>query len=135
MRLTKAKRRYGVHVGISPLIDVVFLLIIFFMTFSQLQKMEVEVIELPEAKAAKDAETADQQGQLIVNVKVDGSVVVEGKLLTAESLEVILKSRDINASVLVRADRELAWEKASGVLALCRELGIRRVRVAVQEAQ
>ena len=44
MRLHRAKREYGCQINIAPLIDVVFLLIIFFLTVSHITQVRVEAL-------------------------------------------------------------------------------------------
>ena len=50
MRLRKRKPEYGCEINIAPLIDVVFLLIIFFLTVSHITQLQVEPLSLPEAE-------------------------------------------------------------------------------------
>ena len=50
MRLHKVKRDFGYDINIAPLIDVVFLLIVFFLTVSHIAQVRVEALSLPEAQ-------------------------------------------------------------------------------------
>jgi len=46
VRLHRAKREYGCQINIAPLIDVVFLLIIFFLTVSHITQVRVEALDV-----------------------------------------------------------------------------------------
>jgi biopolymer transport protein ExbD len=139
MRLHKAKRAYGCEISIAPLIDVVFLLIIFFMTISQIAKVEVDKLSLPEAKEGRTA-TEAPAGRIVVNIHRDGRIVVGGRALSIASLRGILaaelegKSTD-EVSVLVRGDRDSNWQEVARVMDACAAQGIHRVRVAVLEPE
>jgi len=139
MKLHKARRSFGTEINIAPLIDVVFLLIIFFMTVSQITKMEVEPVTLPEA-AKGEAPKELATGRVIVNVLEDGRIVVAGQPCTPQALRGLLaqevKQRGSEeVVVLVRGDREAPWRQAAAVLQACGANGIGQVRVAVIEPQ
>ncbi len=134
MRLRKAQRAYGYEINIAPLIDVVFLLIIFFMTVSQITRVEVTPLDLPEAKMNEPP----QVGRLVINVRQDGRISCEGRSYTVESLQAMLavgaehrKPGDV--SVLIRGDRRLPWATAARILQACAASRIDRVHIAVVE--
>lgn len=137
MQLRKTRRPYGLPVSIAPLIDVVFLLIIFFMTVSRFTRVEVEALTLPEAEKGEKAKPIEP-GHLIVNVHKDGRIVVAGAAHTIESLGRMLAARveehgADNLTVVLRGDRDADWKSAASILRACAERGIARVRVAVVE--
>ena len=138
MRLHKAQRRYGCEISIAPLIDVVFLLIIFFMTISQISKVEVEKLALPEARAGEISEP-EPPGPFIVNVHQDGRIVMAGREETIGELGKLLtrqveKHGADKVTVLIRGDRDTPWERVSDVMRACAALGIGKVKVAVVES-
>ncbi|HUU43208.1 MAG TPA: biopolymer transporter ExbD [Planctomycetota bacterium] len=139
MKLTKTKRVYGCEINIAPLIDVVFLLIIFFMTVSQFTRVEVEKITLPEAKKG-ETPPETPAGRIIINVLKDGAIRAGGREHTVESLGQFVTAelngrppRDVE--VLIRADRDVPWDTAAQVLNVCARHNLSRVQVAVMEAK
>ena len=135
MQLRKTKRTYGCEINIAPLIDVVFLLIIFFMTVSQISRVEVEDLVLPEAAAGQPRPPVRR---LIVNVHATGRRVVSGQDQSMASLvrmlaDAVNEPGGRELSVLVRADREADWAHVAEVMQACAANGIGRVRVAVSE--
>jgi biopolymer transport protein ExbD len=139
MKLTKTRRTYGMELNMAPLIDVVFLLIIFFMTVSSITRVEVARVALSEAHKGEPP-PADRTGRIVINVLKDGRIVAGHRDHTVESLDGFvagqLGGRPPSAvSVLVRADRDLPWEKAAGILRICAKHSITKVQVAVVEAK
>ena len=135
MRLYTAKRQIGCEVNIAPLIDVVFLLIIFFLTVSHITEVQVEPLALPEARDVED-ENRILAGQLVINVLQDGAILISGKSHTNDTLMDMLSSTDPNGlSVVIRADRDTPWSKVSDILKGCSARGIDKAKLAVIEAQ
>ncbi len=137
VRLHKAKREYGCEINIAPLIDVVFLLIIFFLTVSHITQVRVEALSLPEAEETDRSENL-ASGRLIINVHSSGQVVVSGETYQTDYLEVMLRAEQENPSnrdlsVLLRGDRETLWARMSEILQVLAKLGINQIRVAVIE--
>ena len=134
MRLSKARRQPAWEINIAPLIDVVFLLIIFFMTVSQITRVEVVPLELPEAAMTE----LPQTGRLVINVLDDGRISVDGRKHTVDSLNKMLSvgaatRKPGDVSVLIRGDRSLPWSEASRIFQACTTNRIDRVHIAVNE--
>jgi len=137
VQLHKAKREYGCEINIAPLIDVVFLLIIFFLTVSHIARIQVEPLELPEAQEGKKADPL-AGGRLIVNVHRDGRVAIAGQTHSLTSIRQLLvdeTGREDSGpiSILIRGDREASWEKIRELMNVCTDCGIGQVDVAVIE--
>src|SRR6266436_1669658 len=77
--------------NMTPMIDVVFQLIIFFLLSSHLAKQEKE-LPLPAAASGKQ-EAADDRPRLTVNVLADGSLLVANRAITPEDLTPLLRER------------------------------------------
>jgi len=137
VRLHRAKREYGSEINIAPLIDVVFLLIIFFLTVSHITQVRVEALSLPEAAEA-DKSKYLASGHFIINVHKNGRVVVSGETYETDSLELMLRAEQQNMSsgglsVLLRGDREALWARMSEIMQVLTKLGINQINVAVLE--
>lgn len=134
MRLRRRQHRPGCDINIAPLIDVVFLLIIFFMLVSQFTRIEVEPLSLPHARHL-DRSATPVLIKMIVNVYANGRVVVAGVEHTADSLGQLLQTESKKhaggeVSVLIRSDRQAPWQKVSKIMEACHNRGVSRVRVA-----
>jgi len=120
--------------NLTSMIDVLFLLIIFFMVGTKFSDMEHELeIQVPKVKDAKPSQTAGKAR--IINVYRDGQVTIDQRPVAGEQIAVQLARlcRDVpNAAVIVRGDGEGAYKHVAEVLAACRKAGIQRIDVAVQ---
>ena len=122
------------HPGIqlAPLVDVLLLLLIFFLLTWNAARNENELdVKVPKASAAK-AQTSPI-GDVVVNVKADGNVVVNRRTLSAPELGELLKSLvQLNAdqAVVIRGDEAGAYKNIIGVLNICSEAGITNVAFA-----
>ncbi len=138
MRLRKTIRKPSGEMEMTPLIDVVFLLIIFFMIVSQLVHADVEELTLPDADTGS-ATTEAQPGKIIVNVPASGELLIGGRVVPPDVFEQLLagelatRSAD-DVSVLIRGDREAPWSPIGRAMLACARNGIAKVRVAVVHA-
>ena len=122
------------HPGIqlAPLVDVLLLLLIFFLLTWNAARNENELdVKVPKASAAK--EKSAPVGDVVVNVKADGNVVVNRRTLSSAELTDLLKSLvQLNSeqAVIVRGDEAGAYKNIIGVLNICTEAGITNVAFA-----
>ena len=122
------------HPGIqlAPLVDVLLLLLIFFLLTWNAARNENELdVKVPKAAAAK--EHAAPIGDVVVNVKSDGTVVVNRRTLTPAELTELLKGLvGLNAeqAVVIRGDEVGAYKNIINVLNICTEAGITNVAFA-----
>jgi biopolymer transport protein ExbD len=122
------------HPGIqlAPLVDVLLLLLIFFLMTWNAARNENELdVKVPKASSAK--EKSAPVGDIIVNVKTDGDVVVNRRTLSAPELSDLLKNLvHLNAdqAVVIRGDETGAYKYVINVLNICSEAGISNVAFA-----
>lgn len=122
--------------NMTPLIDVVFLLLIFFMVSSRLPEQALN-LQLPTAN------TAEIQQQALPNISVL-SLYADGRILfndqtqaSLEQLEIDLTqasndSSNIIEALLIRAESATHHQQLVSALDLARRLGIEKVRIATQ---
>ena len=122
------------HPGIqlAPLVDVLLLLLIFFLMTWNAARNEMELdVKVPKASAAK--EKSAPIGDVIVNVKADGNVVVNRRSLSGSDLTTMLKGLvQLNAdqAVVIRGDEAGAYKNIVNVLNICSEAGVTNVAFA-----
>ena len=122
------------HPGIqlAPLVDVLLLLLIFFLMTWNAARNENELdVKIPKASSAKEKSTPI--GDVVVNVKADGNVVVNRRTLSGPELTELLKNLvQLNAeqAVVIRGDEAGAYKNIVGVLNICTEAGITNVAFA-----
>jgi biopolymer transport protein ExbD len=117
---------------IAPMIDVVFLLLCFFVTSQLFSQWETEIdITLPTAQTGQTPQRLP--GEIIVNVLADGATVVSGQRLDEAGLGTLLKRLAElfpGQPVLLRADKATAYENVIRVLDLCRQADIWNISFA-----
>ena len=122
------------HPGIqlAPLVDVLLLLLIFFLLTWNAARNENELdVKVPKASSAK--EKSAPIGDVVVNVRADGNVVVNRRTLTGAELTDLLKSLvqlNTEQAVIIRGDEAGAYKNIIGVLNICTEAGITNVAFA-----
>ena len=119
-------------VRIAPLIDVVFLLLIFFLVATTFYEAEKDItIRLADAT---EGQTRDRAPELVViNVGEAGVIVVNQRVFTVDELERHLRdARRENAKLaaIVRCDRRARHADFVKVLNVCERVGVRQVAVA-----
>ena len=118
----------------TPMIDVVFLLLIFFMVSTSFidfsRKME---ISLPEAKAA---ETRDETNNYVIEISLDKKILLNGTEVDFDTLERKLKESkagvNIKKSVIVRGDEKLNYGLIVKVMGIVTASKITDLSIAVK---
>jgi biopolymer transport protein ExbD len=138
MRLSKHKRNMMAAMNMTPMIDITFLLIIFFMTVSQVTKVNKEPVELPKQKGSDDQKPA----VLTLNVDQDGQIIVSGNTYTVAELVSIVSDElasvgnDPNRlTILLRGDRRGTSRTANRVAGALGNLGVNQIRIAVEASE
>jgi len=120
---------------LTPLIDIVFLLIIFFLLATTFVEVEKDIaIQLPPAATGHERRKATES--IVINVHRDGTLVVSGRVVTQEDLFEELRlawERDVFTAVVVRGDKRAAHGSIVEVLDLCKKARIRNIAVATFE--
>lgn len=127
-------RATPVHPGIqlAPLVDVLLLLLIFFLMTWNAARSENELdVKVPKASTAK--EKTAPIGDVVVNVKADGNVVVNRRTLAGAELQELLKNLvqlNPEQAVVIRGDEAGAYKNIINVLDICTSAGITNVAFA-----
>ncbi len=121
----------------TPLIDVVFNLLIFFLVAAKFAEQERELdLKLPSASEAQPL--ISRPTEIFVNIDADGQYFVSGQFLDVVGLYSVLKANwersPGRVSVIIRADRRCRWQHIVAAMNACRKAHIRDYRVAtIQE--
>lgn len=141
MRLSRSKRRGTfLLLDMTPMIDIVFLLLIFFLWTMQLVQDARTELDLPLEDGEQIAQT-DQAG-LIVNLLADGTLIESDEPISLERLKVLALSTS-GASVsrggpprpLIRADRNAPAERLNQVMNILRQSGLSGIRLATSPSR
>lgn len=121
-----AKADTGPSIEMTPMIDMVFLLLIFFLVATTFQQEEREMqIALPAAAAAGPISTALRE--IIINVADDGRMIVSGAEMDAAALQSMIEEAvedNPDQKVTIRGDRAALYESIVRPLDICKTAGI-----------
>lgn len=135
MRPPLRHERSPIGLNMTPLIDVVFQLIIFFLVSSHLARQETQLeLDLPAAASGHEA-TAESRPRVVINVAADGRILLGSIATQAAELSPRLefergRSGD-DLEVRIRADRTVPYAAVEPVLLSCADAGIWNVTFAV----
>jgi biopolymer transport protein ExbD len=115
---------------LTPLVDVVFQLIIFFMVSTVFVEFTQQMdIETPEVEGSL---AQDQIKRLTIEITVDEKIFLEGQELALDTISKHLGDRSSAQSVVIRADKRLPYGIVMQVMQICRSAGITDIRTTVQ---
>ena len=142
MRLPVSVGRAQAEFNMTPMIDVVFLLIIFFLVSSHLAKQEVH-LDLPLPAAVTGEKRVDDQApRLTINIAPQGRLMLAGRRVQPGELRQRFQrqlDRDgADVEVVIRGDRTVPYGQVEPVMLACAEAGIWNVTFSVihpQDAQ
>lgn len=135
MRISARKTGEAESLNVTPLIDVVFLLLIFFLVATSFQRIQRELeVDLPGAKAAGSVSMDIQP--IAVTISKDGKITMAEKEVPLDELPGRLRDAVASAKkprVFVRGDAKTYHENVVAVLSACQEAGITDVSLATEE--
>ncbi len=123
----KMKRSSTLAINMTPMIDMVFLLLIFFLVATRFMQQERELdMSLPSASEARPLTAAPRE--IFVNVDQNGRYFIDGQYRLAEELEHVMRQSAANnpltQTVVIRADRQANWQSVATAINVCKKVGI-----------
>ncbi len=119
-------------IDIAPLVDVVFLLLIFFILTSSFVINSGINVDIP--RAITSEMVSPQQEVVVING--EDAILYRGMIVTSKELEDILNKKlkqNPNMEVLIKADRLSSLGRTVAVWDICRKLGVKRVSIAARQ--
>jgi len=139
MSFVDQEQEQDLEVNLDPLIDCVFLLIIFFLVTTSFIKMEQDLsINLPVQSREMKVKKPPTR-PIVVNVKYISAnnviYTVENERVTLAGLTVNFsraRIRNKDQAVIIRGDRRVKWEHVAAVMGCCAQAGIVKVSATVE---
>lgn len=127
------KRREALGLDLTPIIDVVFILLIFFIVSSVFKKDELALIlDLPSSNA-KEMEV--DKNQVFIELSSD-KLAIKGIEVSFESLEDNLKAiENKSKSVIVRIDKKVEYQRVIKVLDLLQKYDLTNLALVTNEEE
>ncbi len=118
--------------NLTPLIDCVFLLLIFFMVTTVFKQPYSLQVELPTARQAKEVE----EKKLVGSITVDGRMEINREQVDQENLEsVLLREKQSTGSLtlILRTDKETRHKWVLNILEVAKRVGVETILLATEE--
>jgi len=136
----KFRRRARPEVGIDlvPLIDVVFMLLIFFMVSTTFQRETGIKIDLPEATTSA---RHDEDTVINMTISADGGYAVNGRLLVNNQLATVIRALndvsggDRNQRLVITADANARHQAVVTAMDAAGQVGLTRLSIATKSAE
>ena len=129
----KTEQHDAPTVNLTPMIDVVFLLIIFFMVATKFTELERQIsLQIPKVAHAATLTPAPQKRA--VNVYQDDRITLDRQPVTLEELMKRLasaRSQYNELGVIIRGDADVRYQRVAEVLAACKQAGIAELGISV----
>lgn len=121
--------------NLAPMIDVVFLLLIFFMVATTFATIEERMdLDLPQAESGTEAEEVPDE--LVLDVTESGEIFVDGRAIGESELAELMQRtarKDPATPVTVRGDRSLDYGRIVEVLDMARVAGLVNAGLSTRE--
>lgn len=140
----KKPRVEQASIPLAPMIDVVFLLLIFFIVTWKFSRDEIDhAVKVPQSDQGDSSQRP--LGQIVVNVRENGIITIDGQEYTEEELRGRLNSiaeahKDESTgkslqSIRIRGAGAVKYERILEVVSLCEEAGISIIHFAARRSQ
>ena len=131
----KSSSNDGDIINISSMIDVMFILIIFFLVTTTFKEEEIDhMVNLP--VDSKNQSLTQSSGNLIkINIRKSGAYVLMGKQVTEEQISDWMKDeveKKPDIKVLIRSDQDAKHLYLANVMSICRHVGVPKANIAVK---
>jgi len=134
VRMTLRGQGKGVQINMGPLIDMVFLLLIFFVvTTSFVKESGIDV----QRSTAATAEVKER-GNILIGVTPEGDVYFEGKRIDIRSVRPLIEralAEDPESGIVIVADKRSETGSIVQVMDQCRLAGARNVSLAAKREE
>jgi biopolymer transport protein ExbD len=135
MRIPSRATSGDVGFNMTPMIDIVFQLIIFFLLSSHLARQETHLaLPLPVAESG-DPTSVGERPRVVVNVLADGTLLAINRRMTFEEVVALLSQRKSehgsDLEVRIRGDRTVPYRLVEPVMRACTQAGIWNVTYGV----
>ncbi len=121
--------------NLTPLIDVVFLLLIFFLVATRFAQDDRELpVQLP--SAANAVPMTIEPTELVVNVDSAGQYMILGERMALDKVESRLQravaDNPVNQTVIIRGDRNVAFQAIVSLMDLCTKLKVPSYKISTE---
>ncbi|MCP4846442.1 MAG: biopolymer transporter ExbD [Verrucomicrobiaceae bacterium] len=137
-RRNSASSGDGEIINLSSMIDVMFILIIFFLVTTTFKEEEIDhMVNLP-TDARNQSLTQSTDTLVKINIRKTGAYVIQGKQVTEEEIDTFMETelqKKPELKVLIRCDQDAKHLYLANIMSICRHVGVPRANIAVKTEQ
>ena len=134
-RRNSASSGDGEIINLSSMIDVMFILIIFFLVTTTFKEEEIDhMVNLP-TDARNQSLTQSTDTLVKINIRKSGAYVIQGKQVTEEEIDKYMETELLKKpelKVLIRCDMESKHLYLANVMSICRHVGVPEANIAIK---
>ena len=134
MRIRRKSENDETIINITSLLDVMFILIIFFLATSTLQREEHDIkVNLPSRSESGSLSAVSKT--LVINVRKDGSYYLQNTVKNLEEMKKLVEDaaqQNPQQKVLIRGDREALHGYVAAAVGVCKTSGIQEANIGYQ---
>ena len=132
----RRQRREEVGINLTPLIDVVFLLLIFFMVSTTFNRETQLSIDLPEAEGSPPP-TAEEQIEILINeagqYRVNGQGLVDSRMRTLQAAIYKISAGDTTMPMVITADAQAAHQDVVRAMDAAGQMGFVHLSITTRQ--
>jgi biopolymer transport protein ExbD len=132
----RRQHRDELAINLTPLIDVVFLLLIFFMVSTTFTRETQLTIDLPEAQG-QQKETVDEQIEILVdesgNYRVNGEALVDTRMRTLQAAIYKISAGDTTMPMTISADAQAAHQDVVQAMDAAGQMGFVHLSITTRQ--
>ncbi len=126
------------HINMTPMVDVVLCLLVFFMAATRLYDWDEKEFDVSVPEVADAAPLTAAPDDLTLTILAPGKVAIGDETLDLDSITRVLKAakaRYGDQGVMIRGDAKLGYQDLADVLSACHSAGIRNVNLPVRRRE
>ena len=123
------------QINLTPMLDIVFNLIIFFMVAARFSELEEKNIDVRVPQVKTSAQLSEVPKKRTIHVLLDGQITLDARKVTLPQLTAELaegRRQRPDMSVVIRGDAQGSFQNVASVLTACREAGVSDMGIAVR---
>ena len=128
-------RQHKPEIQMSPLIDIVFLLLLFYAVTTTFVSDERLKLKLPEAKTAEDAGVSREERPPEVKVAADGTIWIDDRIVPESELENRIRQlveRAPDDGIILKGDKDADYGVVVHVLDVARSVGAKMIQMSAE---
>ena len=137
MRIKSSEDKSNDLINISSMIDVMFILIIFFLVTTTFKEEEIDhLVNLP-VDARNQSLTQSTGNLLKINIRKSGAYLFRGQQFTEEQLTVLMDTelkKKPDLKILIRCDQDAKHLYVANIMSICRHVGVSKANIALKTA-